>query len=104
MPEALVRLSVRMLVPTLRVGTHVWTLCIGGIRFRHPPTRRRASGVAFPRGAWEQDSLGSCATKRAVMSLQQIHESISPVDVGESETPTFRSCAETRSARSAAPQ
>src|SRR4051794_29412579 len=44
------------LVPTLRVGTHVPTLCVAAPREYHKfaaGSGRRASGLGFPRGAWE---------------------------------------------------
>ena len=56
--------TVGFLVPTLRVGTHVRTLCVPSCLVHtfcagsqvSPGTCRGATGRAFPRGAWEREN------------------------------------------------
>ena len=60
-----------LLVPTLCVGTHVWTLCVPSLKgpdsnYRAWCSGRRASRRALPRRAWERangatDDLGYAA-------------------------------------------
>ena len=54
-----------ILVPTLRVGTHIWdALRRKDPQAQHTPSRRGASKHAFPRGAWERDLRWLSSTYR----------------------------------------
>ena len=58
--------KVDFLVPTLRVGTHVWPLSgpnnQGSVRYHSDPVPRSGEGRAFPRGAWEREMRESRKT------------------------------------------